>query len=118
MIINQQDSWNKINREIYITNVNSVMLLFEKIADITLQYFPNERSAILTLWKIVCEHVPSGDIYFRVALKIKNLEPNYVIPPRKKVPAVRNLFVRLLIDAIIIIVGVACFGFLMAWMCN
>ena len=117
-IIKEQDSWNKENRDIYISNLNSIMLLYEKIADIAVQYIPNERSVVLRLWKIACENAPSGELQTRIALKIRELEPNYVKPPAKKIPAVRSIGGQLLIDAVIIVVGLAFFVSIILWLSN
>ena len=116
--INQLNTWNQENREILIKNTNSIMLLYEKVADLYRKYFQKDRTTYLDLWKMICENVPSEEIHHRVASKIKRLEPNYAVPPVKEIPAVRNPNVRLLIIAVSVIAGLACLGILIAWLCH
>ena len=115
--IKQLNTWNQENREILIKNSNSIMLLYEKVADLYRKYFQSDRTTYLDIWKMICENVPSEEIHHRVASKIKRLEPNYAIPPVKEIPAVRNPNIRLVIIGISVIVGLACLGCLIAWIC-
>ncbi|MCR5381483.1 MAG: zinc-ribbon domain-containing protein [Lentisphaeria bacterium] len=115
--IKQLNTWNQENHEILIKNSNSIMLVYEKVADVYRKYFPHDQATFLDIWKMICENVPSEEIHHRVASKIKRLEPNYVVPPVKEVPAVRNPNVRLLIIAVSVIAGLACLGILIAWIC-
>ena len=116
--IKQLKNWNQENREIFIKNSNSIMRLYEKVADLYRKYFQKDRTTYLDLWKMICENVPSEEIHHRVASKIKRLEPNYAVPPVKEIPAVRNPNVRLLIIAVSVIAGLACLGILIAWLCH
>ena len=116
--IRQLKNWNQENREILIKNTNSIMLLYEKVADFYRKYFQKERATYMDLWKKVCENAPSEEIHHRVASKIKRLEPNYAEPPVKEIPAVRNPNVRLMIIAISVVAGLACLGILIAWLCH
>ena len=115
--INQLNTWNQENREILIKNTNSIMLLYEKVADLYRKYFQKDRTTYLDLWKMICENVLSEEIHHRVASKIKRLEPNYAVPPVKEIPAVRNPAIRLVIIGISILIGLACLGCLIAWIC-
>ncbi len=115
--INQLNTWNQENREILIKNTNSIMLLYEKVADLYRKYFQKDRTTYLDLWKMICENVPSEEIHHRVASKIKRLEPNYAVPPVKEIPAVRNPAIRLVIIGISVLIGLACLGCLIAWIC-
>ena len=116
--IMQLKNWNQENREIAIKNSNSIMRLYEKVADFYRKYFPKDQATFLDIWKKICEHTSSEELQHHVASNIKKYEPNYVIPPVKDVPAVRNPNVRLLIIAISVFAGLACLGILIAWLCH
>ncbi len=116
--IMQLKNWNQENREILIKNSNSIMRLYEKVADLYRKYFQKDRTTYLDLWKKVCENAPSEEIHHGVAAKIKRLEPNYSEPPVKEIPPVRNPNIRLLIIAVSVIAGLACLGILIAWLCH
>ena len=98
--------------------LDSIMRLYEKVADLYRKYFQKDRTTYLDLWKKVCENAPSEEIHHGVAAKIKRLEPNYAEPPVKEIPPVRNPNVRLLIIAIGVVAGLACLGILIAWLCH
>ena len=116
--IMQLKNWNQENREIFIKNSNSIMRLYEKVADLYHKFFPRDHAAFLDIWKMICENAPSEEFQHHVASNIKKFEPNYVIPPIKEVPAVRNPNVRWVIIAISVVVGLACLGILIAWLCH
>ena len=115
--IMQLKNWNQENREILIKNSNSIMRLYEKVADFYRKYFPHDQATFLDIWKMICENTVSEEFQHHVASNIKKFEPNYVIPPVKEVPAIRNPNVRLLIIAVSVIAGLACLGILIAWFC-
>ena len=116
--IMQLKNWNQENREILIKNSNSIMRLYEKVADFYRKYFPHDQATFLDIWKMICENTVSEEFQNHVASNIKKFEPNYVIPPVKEVPAIRNPNVRLMIIAISVIAGLACLGILIAWLCH
>ena len=116
--IMQLKNWNQENREIAIKNSNSIMRLYEKVADLHRKYFPKDQATFLDIWKRICENTSSEELQHHVASNIKKYEPNYVIPPVKEIPPVRNPNVRLLIIAISVVAGLACLGILIAWICH
>ena len=115
--IMQLKNWNQENREIAIRNSDSIMRLYEKVADIYRKYFPKDQATYLDIWKKICENTPSEEMQHHVASNIMKYEPNYVLPPVKDLPPVRNPNVRLMIIAISVIAGLACLGILIAWLC-
>jgi predicted Zn finger-like uncharacterized protein len=116
--IMQVKNWNQENREIFIKNSNSIMRLYEKVADLYRKYFPKDQDTFLDIWKMICENTPSEEFQHHVASNIKKFEPNYITPPVKEVPAVRNPNVRLMIIVISVVAGLACLGILIAWLCH
>ena len=116
--IMQLKNWKQENREIAIKNSNSIMRLYEKVADLQRKYFPKDQAAFLDIWKRICELTSSEELQHHVASNIKKYEPNYVIPPVKEIPPVRNPNVRLLIIAISVVAGLACLDILIAWICH
>ncbi|MBO7091053.1 MAG: hypothetical protein J6W23_04655 [Victivallales bacterium] len=116
--IMQLKNWNQENRDIAIRNSDSIMRLYEKVADFYRKYFPSDQAAFLDIWKKICENTPSEEMQHHVASNIKKYEPNYVLPPVKDLPPVRNPNVRLMIIAISVVAGLACLGILIAWLCH